>query len=812
MPGEKQQTGVSRRTLVKSAALGSLALAAGGVSLPFGMRTAAAAVQQAMRNEEDKIVWGACSVNCGSRCALRLHVKDNEVWWVETDNTGDDVYGNHQVRACLRGRSIRRRINHPDRLNYPMKRVGRRGEGKFERISWQEALDTISASLKKTVETYGNEAVYIHYSSGIVGGNITRSSPAASPVKRLMNCYGGSLNQYGSYSTAQISCAMPYTYGSNDGNSTSDIENSKLVVMFGNNPAETRMSGGGITWFLEQARERSNARMIVIDPRYTDTAAGREDEWIPIRPGTDAALVAGIAWVLINENLVDQPFLDNYCIGYDEKTLPADAPPNGHYKAYILGQGEDGIAKTPQWAAQITSIPAEKIIQLAREIGSAKPAYICQGWGPQRHSNGEQTARAIAMLSVLTGNVGINGGNSGVREGTWDLGVEWFSMLENPVKTQISVFTWTDAIDHGAEMTATRDGVRGKDKLDVPIKFMWCYASNTLINQHGDIAHTHEVLQDDSKCEMIVGIEHFMTASAKYCDILLPDLMPTEQEDLISHESAGNMGYVILGQPATSPKFERKPIYWTLSEVAKRLGPDVYQTFTEGRTQHEWVKYLHAKTKARNPEMPDYEEMKQTGIFKKKCPEEHYVAFRAFREDPAANPLKTPSGKIEIYSERLATLANTWELKKDEIIHPLPAYTPGFDGWDDPLRQRYPLQLTGFHYKARTHSSYGNIDVLQQACPQEIWINPIDAQARGIQHGDTVRVFNQNGEMLIPAKVTPRILPGVTAIGQGAWLNADMFGDKIDRGGSINILTSHRPSPLAKGNPSHSNLVQVEKA
>lgn len=118
--------------------------------------------------------------------------------------------------------------------------------------------------------------------------------------------------------------------------------------------------------------------------------------------------------------------------------------------------------------------------------------------------------------------------------------------------------------------------------------------------------------------------------------------------------------------------------------------------------------------------MPDYEEMKQTGIFKKKCPEEHYVAFRAFREDPAANPLKTPSGKIEIYSERLATLANTWELKKDEIIHPLPAYTPGFDGWDDPLRQRYPLQLTGFHYKARTHSSYGNIDVLQQACPQEI--------------------------------------------------------------------------------------------
>lgn len=324
MSNQEHTGGLSRRTLIKSSALGSLALAAGGLSLPFSLRRAAAAVQEATHGEE-RIVWGACSVNCGSRCALRSHVRDDEVVWVETDNTGTDSYGDHQVRACLRGRSIRRRINHPDRLNYPMKRVGKRGEGKFERISWDEALDAIAASLKNVVAKYGNEAVYINYSSGIVGGNITRSSPYASLVARLMNCYGGFLSHYGTYSTAQISCAMPYTYGSNDGNSTSDIENSKLVVMFGNNPAETRMSGGGITYYLEQARERSNARMIVIDPRYTDTAAGREDEWIPIRPGTDAALVAGIAWVLIDENLVDQPFLDTYCVGYDEKTLPEGA-------------------------------------------------------------------------------------------------------------------------------------------------------------------------------------------------------------------------------------------------------------------------------------------------------------------------------------------------------------------------------------------------------------------------------------------------------------------------------------------------------
>lgn len=767
MSNQEHTDGLTRRTLIKSTALGSLALAAGGLSLPFSLSHAAAAVQDAAHGEE-RIVWGACSVNCGSRCALRSHVRDDEVVWVETDNTGADIYGDHQVRACLRGRSIRRRINHPDRLNYPMKRVGKRGEGKFVRISWEEALDTIADNLKRIVKEYGNEAVYINYSSGIVGGNITRSSPYASLVARLMNCYGGFLSHYGTYSTAQISCAMPYTYGSNDGNSTSDIENSKLVVMFGNNPAETRMSGGGITYYLEQARERSNARMIVIDPRYTDTAAGREDEWIPIRPGTDAALVAGIAWVLINENLVDQAFLDTYCVGYDEKTLPADAPKNGHYKAYILGQGDDGVAKTPQWASRITGIPVDRIIKLAREIGSTRPAYICQGWGPQRQANGELTSRAIAMLPILTGNVGINGGNSGARESTYTITIERMPLPENPVKTQISCFSWTDAIDRGAEMTATRDGVRGKEKLDVPIKFIWNYAGNTIINQHSDINKTHEILQDESKCETIVVIENFMTSSAKYADILLPDLMTVEQEDIIPNDYAGNMGYLIFIQPVTSAKFERKPIYWILSEVAKRLGEDVHQKFTEGRTQEQWLQHLYAKMLAKDPALPSYDELKKMGIYKRKDPNGHFVAYRDFRKDPVANPLKTPSGKIEIYSSRLADIAAKWQLEKDETISPLPVYASTFEGWDDPLREKFPLQMFGFHYKARTHSSYGNVDVLQAACRQEVWLNPLDAEKRGIKNGDMVRVFNARGELRIPAKVTPRIMPGVSAMGQGA--------------------------------------------
>jgi EAL domain-containing protein (putative c-di-GMP-specific phosphodiesterase class I) len=216
-------------------------------------------------------------------------------------------------------------------------------------------------------------------------------------------------------------------------------------------------------------------------------------------------------------------------VGYDEKTLPEGAPANGHYKAYILGQGSDGIAKTPAWASAITGIPAERIVKLAREIGTAKPAYISQGWGPQRHANGELSSRAIAMLPILTGNVGVHGGNSGARESTYTITIERMPLPDNPVKTQISCFSWTDAIARGPEMTATRDGVRGKDKLDVPIKFIWNYAGNCITNQHSDINKTHEILQDESKCEMIVVIDNFMTSSAKYADLLLPDLMTVEQ-------------------------------------------------------------------------------------------------------------------------------------------------------------------------------------------------------------------------------------------------------------------------------------------
>ena len=800
---------LDRRTFVKWGATASSAAILSASSLP--LKAAPPTIGDTSPGEI-KTVWSACTVNCGSRCALRHHVKDGVIAYTTTDNTGNDVYGDHQVRACLRGRSFRKRVYNPDRLKYPMKRVGKRGEGRFARISWDEAFDTIADNLKRIKSNYGNEAIYLNYCTGTLGGTVAKSwPPAATPIARLMNCWGGYLNHYGDYSTAQIAVSLPYLYGGTwaGNNCTSDIINTRLIVNFGNNPAETRMSGAGVVYQLSETRQRSQARMIVFDPRLTDSMLSDGDEWVPLRPGTDAALVAGMAWVMITEELVDRAFLDRYTIGYDEDSLPASAPKNASWKSYILGKGPDGMAKTPQWAAQITGVPANKIIQLAREIAATKPCNIMQGWGLQRTANGEQASRAICMLAVMTGNVGIPGGGTGAREGSYSMPFAVFPTLSNPVTTSIPMFLWTDAIHRHSDMTTLTDGIRGADRLTQPIKFIWNYAGNCLINQHSDTNRTHTILQDDKLCEMIVVIDNHMTSSARYADILLPDLTAAEQPDFAINGSCGNMGYTIFCDTAIAPLYECRSVYDMCTEVAKRLG--VEQAFTEGRDQEAWLRHIYAESQQLNPILQDldFDIFRQQGIVKQQNPGKPMVQFHTFRQDPETNPLDTPSGKIEIYSERLAAIADSWTLGKDDVIRPLPEYVSSWEGHESPTIDKYPLQMFGFHYKARTHSTYANVDVLRETNPQEVLVNPIDAKARGIKDGDLLKIWNDRGEIRVGAKVTPRIMPGVIAMGQGSWYAPDRKG--VDLGACMNTLTTQRPSPLAKGNPQHSNLVEIAK-
>lgn len=757
----------------------------------------------ALLHDGTRTVFGYCGVNCEGRCILNFHMKGDELIWVDTDSAGEDACNRRQIRACLRGRSIREWINHEDRLSYPLRRVGKRGEGRFERISWDDALDDIASNLSRIVKTYGNEAVYINFASGVMTAN------GIGFLYRFMNMYGGSLDAYGDYSHSQIDAAMPYLYGSRDANTPTDVKNSKLLVLFGDNTFETKMCGGGAAVYLKDAIAEAGVRTIVIDPRCSETVANCADEWIACRPGTDGALAAGLAYVMITEGLVDQQFLDTYCVGYDEDTLPASAPRNGSYKSYILGDGPDALPKTPKWASAITGVPIDTMVKLAREIAMAKPCAIYQGKGPQRQANGEQSARAIAMLSILTGNVGIPGGNTGSDFETYRFFEGDVPAPDNPVGVAIPVFLWTDAVLKGKDMTAADDGVVGADRLNVGIKFLWNYAGNAIINQHSNINRTHEILQDETKCEFIVVVDTFMTASAKYADILLPDLMPMEQPSVISNDWASDAGYVLMNSEYLPAKGERRTLYWMLTQLSDRLG--FKEEFTEGRDEEAWRRAIYEDARAADPELPSYEDLLARGVYRRNNPEFAHVAFGDFRKDPEGHPLETPSGKIEVYSEKILQDTAHFALKEGEVISAIPVYA---EPYFEPCARdatRFPLQLIGYHHKSRAHSSYGCLDAIRERARHQLWVNPIDADTRNVKDGGCVEVSSCYGRIEVEAKVTERIMPGVVALGEGAWHCADMEGDKIDKGGCINTLTSSHATPLAKGNPQHSNYVQVAK-
>ena len=797
---------LSRRTFVKGSLAGlALAGAAGSALYGCAPKSEEGAKDGGAAGATDEIVWSQCNVNCGGRCVFQWHVKDGKIAYMETDNTGEAE--GLQARACLRGRSMRRWVNHPDRLTKPMKRVGKRGEGKFEEISWDEAIDTIAEKLKGVIEKYGNEAVYINYATGMY-------SATGKTTARLMNVLGGYLGSYADYSTNMMSVAMPYMYGeectpydSVYASSASEAEKSDLVLMFGNSPADTRMGGANAVWDFTKVRE-AGAKIYHIDYRLNETASGHPEEWIPIRTGTDAALVAALAHELIANDQVDLDFLHTYCVGFDEETMPESAKgQNKSYKDYVMGTGYDMVEKTPEWAAPITQIPAERIRSLAAELAAAKAPYIVQGWGPQRHTNGENTARAICLLPCLLGKIGLPGTNTGMREAEPSALVGGIPNGKNPVEASINVYQWLNAVDHGEQMTAKNAGVHGVDQLTTGIKFLWNYAGNCITNQHADINKVHEILQDETKCEFIVVTDTVMTDSAKYADILLPDAMRAEQLNMSTNGYSEFYLGVCVGGPAQEAPGECRPSYDVNAAIADKFGKK--DDYTEGRTQEEWVQYLYEEGAKADGDMPSWDDIQKQGLYKREL--EPVVGMKDFRDDPAKNPLKTPSGKIEIYSEELDKLAAEWELEDGDAITPIPSFLPGYEGYGS-VTEEFPLYCSGFHYKSRTHSSFGFIEELNQACRQQLWINPLDAESRGIAHGDMCAVTSPVGEIRIEAKVTPRIVPGTIGIPQGAWHQAAMDGDRVDTGGCVNTLTTYRPSPLAKGNGVHSIIAQVAKA
>ena len=725
--------------------------------------------------------------NCGGRCIVKSHVADGCVLYLSTDEEEGEAV---TLKACARGRTYRSTFLSDRRLRYPMKRIGERGEGKFTRISWEEAIATIASETRRIRDTYGPGARYVNYSSGV--NAMMRGDLMA---KRLLALDGGYLDWYNTYSAACTEIATPYTYGTGQtGSSAVTYDASKLIVVWGFNPVETFFNAEFLQ-ALQRAKKRG-CEIIVVDPRYSDTAAAFATQWIPLRPTTDSALIDGMAYVIVTENLQDQEFLDRFCIGFDEVHMPEGAEKEDCYLDYLLGK-KDGVAKTPEWASRITGVPVETIVQFARKYATVKPAALIPGLGHQRQGNGEQAVRSTTLLPCLTGNVGVYGGHAGGGAYCGNHRMPQFPVGHNPYPGSIPSFLWTAAVAWDRPLTAGEDGVRGMEELKSPIKLIYNLAGNTLINQHSDCNATASLLKDTGKCEFIVCSDVFLTPSARYADILLPAASMFETYNINTPWREGN--YLLASSPAIDPVFECRFEYDWLKEVAGKLG--LWEAFTEGKdTVLDWMREKYEEVRSTEKQLPAFETFLAKGGHKytDNIP---YVAFRQQIEEPEKYPFPTPSGKIEIYSERL---------KQSGRIPPIPCYTPSFEGPQSPEKERYPIQLIGFHNKTHCHSVHDNNPVMEIVEPHRVWIHKVDAMSREIKDGDEVLIYNDRGRIRMKAYVTERIFQGVAAMPQGGYRSLNAAGEDIR--GDINTITTLQPTPLARGNPQHSNLVQIQKA
>ncbi len=714
--------------------------------------------------------------NCGGRCRLLIHMEQGEIQRI----TGDPAYPD--LMPCIKGLHYKDTFLSDERLTTPLKRIGRRGEGRFAPITWEEALDTIEAAWVRIREQYGPAARYVNYAWGISG-----CLSGTSLAKRLLRLDGGHLDYYNTYSTACTAYTTPYLYGTAEsGNTYNTLLDTGMVILWGHNPAETRFDN--LMYYLRRVKAKG-VPIVVIDPRYNATAKALGAEWVAVRPSTDAALMDAMSYVIMEEGLYDRHFITEYCQGFTRETMPTGSDPRDCYFDYLSGT-KDGVAKTPAWGEDITGVPAETIRRIARAYATARPAALLQGYGGQRHANGEQFTRGGIALACLTGNVGISGG--------WAAGAGYchathlepkLPSLPNPVPLEIPCFAWTRAVATPESMTA-EEGLKGGTALPTGIKMLINLAGNALINQHGDVNRTREILEDETRCEFILCSDLFMTPSARFADILLPGVSLLECENLTSPWDQGD--FLGFCNQVIPPVGESRFEYDWLKELARRLGH--YEAFTEGCDDYrDLLRRVYDELRLQRTELPPYEDFKRAGIHRFHL-EDRVIAFADHR-------FPTPSGRVEIYSPRLAAMGNP-------RIPPVPGYVPAAEG---PGRsRRYPLQLIGWHAINRCHSIHDNNADFQQRFPQQLWMHPRDAARRGLSSGQLAEIWNDRGRIRVPVLVTEDLAPGTVALAQGGWYAPDEKG--VDRRGSINVLTSLETTPLAHGNGQHTNLVEVAPA
>ncbi|WP_026038369.1 molybdopterin-dependent oxidoreductase [Clostridium arbusti] len=839
-------TKVDRRKFLK----GSAAVTAAVASLPlagYDNTLKEASLKEAdiahINTNAGKWVSAACWHNCGGKCLVKALVVDGVVVRQKTDDLREDTDDNPQQRACLRGRAEQFEAQGADRLKYPMKRKNwkpgggdksLRGKDEWERISWNEALKYIADEITRIKDKYGVESIYS-----------TSGEPGP-----LLNKLGSYVSHWGTSSYGAW-YAVPHILGIGDGilvrdavNDRFDLQKSELVVGFGLNPAWSAM-GNSTHFYLEM--KKKGCKFVIIDPVYTDTAATLEAEWIPIRPGTDMTLQLALAYTMLKEDdpvtnpLIDWDFLNHYTYGFDAEHMPPDARENENFKDYLLGK-YDNAPKTPEWAEEISGVPADTIRKLARRIGKNTKTALLTTWAPARTHNSDSMPQLFITLGAMGGHIGKSGHATGTS--CWNnaanfgkaLVVSGSDGMVSKAKTYTPLYLndtegWKAISSGSYNPSGVFPSINGKpadwkkvvskvdlkkkiEKKPINIQMIWHSGSAILQTREG----MKEGIQVHRKVEFVLSQSSFLTTNSKYADIVLPITTWWEREG--NFPSSGcNRDIMLVYSNVIKPIYEAKDDDWINIELGKLLDvpeKDMYPISQKQRffnklvnstvinkegTGYEPLVEITAKDiaefgctgKPQQGKVP-LNKFLEDGIYQvERHDGDNYgnIAYEKFRKDPVKNPLNSATGLIEIYSQTKADILYSQGYNE---VSPLPKYVPPRDGYEstysnfgDKAKGKYPYQLINPHYIRRSHSIYDNVPWLREALKQPAYISKRSADEKGIKNGDTVLITSAYGKTLRHAYVTERIAPGVIGLPHGAWADLDE-SNGIDKAGADNYL------------------------
>ena len=679
-----------------------------------------------------------------------------------------------------------------------------RGVEAFVPVEWETALDLAAGEIKRVKEKYGNSSIYAGSFGWASAGALHH---AQGLVKRFMNGYGGATVYASGYSMGAAGTLLPHILGNTSAVSgpmttwSSVAESTELMVSFGGLPmknmqVEAFCAGDHSAEKWLRRISQGKCKFVYVGPiRGTDAANFLNAEWVCPRPGSDTAMMLGLAHTLVEEGLYDHGFLASHTVGFEL------------FQSYLTGK-VDGVPKTPEWAAEITEIEGDDIRALARRMAGSR-TMITMSWSLQRADHGEQPYWMAITLAAMLGQIGLPGGGFGCYGSVNRLGNHrrtvpspHMSQGKSAGNIAVPAVCITDMLLNPGKPIEFNGA-----KFDYPdIRLIYWCGGNPFHHQQ----NLNRLIEGWRRPETVIVNEIAWTATARHADIVFPATTTLERNDITA---SGADRYLFAMHQAIDPVAEARNDFDIFADLADRLG--FREEFTEGRNEKEWLRHLYDLSRQQGAqhgvELPDFDVFWKNGYIDVPPPEEPGILMSEFRHDPNAHSLKTPSGKIEIFSETIASF------DYDDC--------PGHPAWIEPYEwlgakemvQRFPLHLISNQPNGRLHGQMDNGRVSQGykiSGREAIWLNPQDAIVRSIIEGDVLRAFNDRGQCLVGAHVTDEIRPGVVLIQTGAWYDPVERGrvGSLDRHGNPNVLTLDKgTSKLGQGSSAQTALIEVEK-